>query len=99
MRWGTSSHRESTPPLGVRMSDQLQIVLIAAGWAGATAALGAMCLRTLRNRPMRASLLVLCLTTVAAVIAATIGTAHAMFLSHHDFGVVILVSVVVGVLM
>jgi signal transduction histidine kinase len=81
------------------MSDQLQIVLIAAGWAGTTAALGAVCLRALRNRPMRTSLLVLCLTTVAAVIAATIGTAHAMFLSHHDFGVVILVSVVVGVLM
>jgi signal transduction histidine kinase len=81
------------------VSDQLQIVLIATGWAGATAALGALALHALRNRPMRTSLLVLCLTTVAAVIAATIGTAHAMFLSHHDFGVVILVSVVVAVLM
>jgi signal transduction histidine kinase len=44
-------------------------------------------------------LLVLCLTTVAAVIAATIGTAKAMFLSGHDFGVVLLVSAVVAVVM
>jgi len=81
------------------MSDQLQIVLIATGWAGATAALGAAALRALRNRSIGTSLLVLCLTTVTAVIAATVGTADAMFLSHHDFTVVILVSVVVGVLM
>jgi signal transduction histidine kinase len=81
------------------MSDQMQIVLIAAGWAGATAALGAAALRALRNRSIGTSLLVLCLTTVAAVIAATVGTADAMFLSHHDFTVVIMVSVVVGVLM
>lgn len=81
------------------MSDQVEIVLIALAWSGAVAVLGALALRTLRNRSLRASLLTLCLTTVAAVIAATVGTAHAMFLSDHDFEVVVLVSVVVAFLM
>jgi signal transduction histidine kinase len=81
------------------VSDQLQIVFIAGAWAGAAAAAGALALRSMRERPLRHSLLVLCLTTIASVIAATVGTAHAMFLSGHDFGVVILVSVVVAVLM
>ena len=81
------------------MNDQVEVALIAAGWAGAVALGGALALRALRARSLRLSLLTLCLTTVAAVIAGTIGTANAMFLSSHDFGVVILVSVVVGVLM
>jgi signal transduction histidine kinase len=81
------------------VSDQLQIVFIAGAWAGAAAAAGALALRSMRERPLGHSLLVLCLTTIASVIAATVGTAHAMFLSGHDFGVVILVSVVVAVLM
>ncbi|WP_019873898.1 sensor histidine kinase [Sporichthya polymorpha] len=81
------------------MSDRVEIVLIALGWSGAVAVAGAGLLRVLRGRSLRASLLALCLTTVAAVIAATIGTAHAMFLSDHDFEVLLLVSVVVAVLM
>ena len=81
------------------MSDKVQVVLIALGWAGAVAVLGALSLRALRYRPQRQSLLALCLTTVGAVIAATIGTAHAMFLSHHDYGVLLIVSGVVAVLM
>jgi signal transduction histidine kinase len=81
------------------MSDNVQVVLIAAAWAGAVAVAGALLLRAMRSRPLRQSLLVLSLTTVAAVIAATIGTAHAMFLSHHDYGVLLIVSAVVAVLM
>jgi signal transduction histidine kinase len=78
------------------VSDQVQVVLIAAGWSGAIAVLGALLLRVLRARSLRVSLLVLCATTVLAVIAATVGTARAMFLSSHDFGVVLIVSVVAG---
>jgi signal transduction histidine kinase len=81
------------------VSDKVQVVLIAIAWAGAVAVAGALLLRAMRYRPLRQSLLVLCLTTVAAVIAATIGTAHAMFLSHHDYGVLLIVSGVVAVLM
>ncbi len=81
------------------MSDEVEVVLIALAWAGAVAALGGATLRLMRHRPLRQSLLVLSLTTVAAVIAATLGTAHAMFFSSHDFGVIVLVSIVVAVLM
>ncbi|MGQ0630407.1 MAG: sensor histidine kinase [Sporichthyaceae bacterium] len=81
------------------MNDNVEVVLIALAWSGAVAIIGLTLLRRLRHRSLRASLLTLCLTTVAAVIAATVGTAHAMFLSSHDFEVVILVSVVVAVLM
>lgn len=82
------------------MNDNVEVVLIALGWSGAVALGGTvLLLRVLRHRSLRASLLALCLTTVAAVIAATVGTAHAMFFSRHDFGVIVLVSVVVAVLM
>jgi signal transduction histidine kinase len=81
------------------VSDKVQVALIAAAWAGAVAVAGALSLRALRYRSLRQSLLVLSLTTVAAVIAATVGTAHAMFLSHHDYGVLLIVSAVVAVLM
>ncbi len=81
------------------MNDKVEIVGIALAWSGAVAILGSLALRALRARSLRASLLTLCLTTVAAVIAATVGTAHAMFLSDHDFEVVVLVSIVVAVLM
>ena len=81
------------------MNDQVEVVLIALGWSGAVAVAGTVLLRSLRNRSLRASLLALCLTTVAAVIAASVGTAQAMFLSDHDFEVLVLVSVVVAVLM
>ncbi len=83
---------------GVRMSDQVAVVLIAAGWAGAVALAGAVLLRLLRARSLRLSLLTLCLTAILAVIAATIGTARAMFLSPHDFGVILIVSAVAGVM-
>ncbi|HUR73550.1 MAG TPA: HAMP domain-containing sensor histidine kinase [Sporichthya sp.] len=81
------------------MNDQVEVALIALGWSGAVAVGGTVLLRAMRRHSLRASLLVLCLTTVAAVMAASIGTAHAMFLSDHDFEVLLLVSVVVAILM
>ncbi|MGQ0624983.1 MAG: sensor histidine kinase [Sporichthyaceae bacterium] len=81
------------------MNEKVEVVLIALAWSGAVAILGLTLLRRLRHRSLRAALLTLCLTTVAAMIAATVGTAHAMFLSSHDFDVVIMVSVVVALLM
>ncbi len=81
------------------MNDKVEVVLIALAWSGAIAVGGTVLLRSTRGRSLRFSLLVLCLTTVAAVIAASVGTAQAMFLSDHDFEVLILVSIVVAVLM
>ena len=56
------------------MSDKVQVVLIALGWAGTVAVFGALSLRALRYRPLRQSLLVLSMTAVAAVIAATVAS-------------------------
>jgi signal transduction histidine kinase len=78
------------------VSPTLQVIVIAAAASAAVSLLGAGVLRLVRSRSLRLSLAVICLTTVLAVIAATVATAEAMFLSAHDFGVVVLVSVVAG---
>jgi signal transduction histidine kinase len=74
----------------------LQVVLIAAVSAVAVGGLGAGALWLVRTRSLRLSLAVICLTTVLAMIGATLATAEAMFLSAHDFGVVVVVSLVAG---
>jgi signal transduction histidine kinase len=74
----------------------VQVILIAAGYAAAVSLVGALALRLLRTRSVRLSLAAIGVTTVLAMIAATVATAQAMFLSSHDFGVVVLVSVVAG---
>jgi signal transduction histidine kinase len=78
------------------VSPTAQVVLIAAVCSGAVGVAGVLALRLLRTRSLRSSLVVCAATVVLAMVAATIGTAQAMFLSPHDFGVVVLVSVVAG---
>lgn len=78
------------------MSDQLAIVLIAIGWALAVGALGLAVAYLVRQRSVRWSLTLVSVVAVGAVVAGVIGTANAMFLSDHDFGVVLLVCVVAG---
>ncbi|MCX6394888.1 MAG: HAMP domain-containing sensor histidine kinase [Propionibacteriales bacterium] len=78
--------------------DQILIVLISAACAGGTALLGlAAVWFGLRRRSVRTLIGAVAVVAVAAVIAAMLGTAQAMFLSAHDFGVIVLVSVVAGV--
>jgi signal transduction histidine kinase len=78
------------------MSAQVQVVLIAAGYAGAVGTLGMGAIWLLRRAPLRASLMVAGAITVLAVVAGTLGTANAMFISQHDLGVVVMVCVVAG---
>ena len=78
--------------------DHFLIILIAAACAGGTALLGlAAVWFGLRRRSVRTLIASVAVVAVAAVIAAMLGTAQAMFLSAHDFGVTVLVSVVAGI--
>ena len=78
------------------MSPQVQVVLIAAGCTGAVGTLGIGAIWLLRRAALRVSLMVAGAITVLAVVAGTLGTANAMFISQHDLGVVVMVCVVAG---
>ncbi len=78
------------------MKDFFLIASIALASAGVVGVLGAVTGHLLRHRSLSATLSLATLTAVLAVVAGTIGTAAAMFLSAHDFGVVLVVCVVAG---
>src|SRR6201996_9836300 len=86
-------------PLGGEpgVSAQLQILLIAAGCTSAVGLAGMGAIRLLRRASLRLSLAASGTVPVLAIIAGTLGTAEAMFLSPHDLGVVVMVCVVAGV--
>jgi signal transduction histidine kinase len=79
------------------MSDQLQIVLIAAGCTGAVGLAGMGVIRLLRRASLRLAVQASGAVPVLAIVAGTLGTAEAMFLSQHDLGVVVMVCVIAGV--
>jgi signal transduction histidine kinase len=76
--------------------DQVDVVLIAAGWTAVVGAVGLVVSRVLAARSLRWLVALVALVSVGGVIAGVIGTADAMFLSSHDRGVVLLVCVVAG---
>lgn len=76
--------------------DQVDIVLIAAGWAGGAGVLGLGVVWLFRRRSVRWLTGAVAVVAVVAVLAGMVGTANAMFLSGHDFNVVLLVSLVAG---
>ena len=78
------------------MSPQVQVVLIAAGCTGAVGTLGVAAIWLLRRASLRLSLQATSVIPVLAVVAGTLGTANAMFISGHDLGVVVMVCVVAG---
>jgi signal transduction histidine kinase len=78
------------------MNAQIQIVLIAAGCTGAVGTIGAGALWVLRRASLRLLLQAAAAVAILAVVAGTLGTANAMFISHHDLGVVGMVCVVAG---
>ncbi|HET9968286.1 MAG TPA: HAMP domain-containing sensor histidine kinase [Streptosporangiaceae bacterium] len=80
------------------MNAQLQVVLIAAGCTGAVGGLGTGVIRLLRRAPLRLSVQVSGTIVVLAVVAGTLGTAEAMFVSPHDLGVVVMVCLVAAVI-
>jgi signal transduction histidine kinase len=77
---------------------QMQVVLIAAGCTSAVGVIGTGVIRLLRRAPLRLSVQVSGAVVVLAVVAGTIGTAEAMFISPHDLGVVVMVCLVATVI-
>lgn len=78
------------------MSDELAVVLIALGWSGGVAVAGLVLAWLLRSASLRWQVVTLAITAVLAVLAGVIGTARAMFLSDHDFSVVLMVCASAG---
>jgi signal transduction histidine kinase len=78
------------------VNDQLQIVLIAAGCTSGVGLAGMGVIRLLRRASLRLAIQASGTVPVLAIVAGTIGTAEAMFLSQHDLGVVIMVCVIAG---
>lgn len=78
------------------MNAQVQVILIAAGCTGAVGTIGIGAIRLLRRASLRLSFQAASAIAVLAVVAGTIGTAKAMFISQHDLGVVSMVCVVAG---
>jgi len=79
------------------MSSQLQIVLIAAGCTSAVGLAGMGIIRLLRRASLRLAIQASGAVPVLAIVAGTLGTAEAMFLSHHDLGVVVMVCLIAGI--
>ena len=79
------------------MSDQTAIVLITVAWSGSVGVIGFMVGWFLRRTSLRWLPAGVALVAVAAVVAGVFGTARAMFLSSHDFHVVLVVLLVSGI--
>jgi signal transduction histidine kinase len=79
------------------MSAQAQVMLIAASCTGGVGIIGIGTLWLLRRASLRILLQAASAIAILAVVAGTLGTANAMFISHHDLGVVGTVCVVAGV--
>ena len=79
------------------MSDLVLIVLISGGCAIGVGVLGMIALRVLRGRSVRMKLFTVAITSVLAVVAGVLGTAQAMFLSRHDFWVMLVVCLAASV--
>ncbi|MGI8576771.1 MAG: sensor histidine kinase [Nocardioidaceae bacterium] len=77
--------------------DQWVIVGLAAGWSGAVGLAGVLMAWLLRYRSLRWGAIVVALVAVGGFVAGLLATARAMFLSAHDFGVVLIVCGVAGV--
>ena len=78
------------------MNAQLQITLIAAGCTAAVGLAGLVVVRRLRRASLRRSIQASGAVPVLAIVAGTLASAEAMFLSQHDLGVVVMVCIVAG---
>jgi len=77
--------------------DTLVVIAIAAGWASVVGLCGLLVAYLIRRASLRWAFVTVALSGVLGLVAGAIGTAHAMFLSQHDFEVLLLVSGVAGV--
>ena len=79
------------------MNAQLEVALIAAGCTSAVGLAGTGAIGLLRRASLRLSIQASGTVPVLAIVAGTVGTAEAMFLSRHDLGVVVMVCVIAGI--
>ncbi|MGH3385594.1 MAG: sensor histidine kinase [Nocardioidaceae bacterium] len=79
------------------MNDQVEIALIAAAGSGAVGIVGLLAVPLLRGASVRIAFAAVAVVAVGGFVAGLLGTANAMFLSDHDFSVVLLVCLVAGV--
>lgn len=77
--------------------DHVRIVLIAAAWSGGVGIAGLLLIRSIRGRSLRLLSAVVSIVALFAVLAAMLGTAQAMFITRHDFQVMLLGSVIAGI--
>ncbi|MFZ2501926.1 MAG: HAMP domain-containing sensor histidine kinase [Nocardioides sp.] len=77
--------------------DTVQILIIAATWAGGVGVAGGLLLWAMRRRSLAVQVIGVAAVAIASVIAGMIGTAREMFLSEHDFTVVVWVCLAAGV--
>ncbi len=80
------------------MSDQVQIVLIAAGWSASACLIGLSVVWLLRRWSLRWLVGSVAVVAVVALTAGMVGTANAMFISDHDFKVMLWVTLVAGLI-
>ncbi len=76
--------------------DQVEVVAIAAAWSAGIGVVGLLIATFTRQLSLRWRFALVALVAVAGVVAGVLGTARAMFLSDHDFEVVLWVSGVAG---
>lgn len=77
-------------------SDTWTVIAIAVGWSVTVGLVGLVIAYRVRRRSLKWAFATVAVTSVLALVAGVVGTARAMFLSQHDFGVVLLVSLVAG---
>lgn len=84
--------------MGKLMSDNVEIVLIAAGWSAAACLLGLSVVWLFRRWSLRWLVPAVALVAVGSLVAGMYGTANAMFISGHDFEVAMMVLLVAGLI-
>jgi signal transduction histidine kinase len=77
--------------------DQVVIILTTAAWSGGVGLVGGVLVWWGRRASVRWLTVGVATTAVLAVVAGTVATSRAMFLSTHDLGVISLVALVAGV--
>ena len=77
-------------------SDILSVIAMAAGWAAAVGVVGLLVAHLARRRSLRWAFAIVALSAVLGLIAGVVGAARAMFLSSHDFRIVLWVAATAG---
>jgi signal transduction histidine kinase len=77
--------------------DTLEVILIAASWSVAVGIVCALLTLALQRSSVRWSAGLVALAAVGGIVAGVVGTSRAMFLSQHDFTVVMIICTVSGI--